>query len=188
MKSKFNFIIIIAIFLFIALIFRYSPSIGNKTINEDIQLNNQQEKEEGLGVDYNCETLTQEEIQISFDSTTVDKLGNSILSLRKDISIINNNISLNGLCEYNLKTGQKASGFSCEGSYIIENKQISDDGIIQEKNPKTITYAMSFDDNSCEITQGAGLRGILKCKVLSATCKWNYGKPSKDYMFHIEQI
>jgi len=188
MKYKLNFITIVLIFLLIVLILRYSPNFGNKKINEDIKLDNRQNNIPDPSINYNCEKLIPKEIQVSFDSTRTDKLGNSILSLRKNISIIKNEISLSGLCEYNFKAGQKASEFSCEGSYIIENKQISDNRTIQEKNPITTTYIMSFDDNSCEIIQGTGLRGILKCRILSATCEWDYGKPSKDYMFHIEEV
>ncbi|MBS3085899.1 hypothetical protein J4225_04425 [Candidatus Pacearchaeota archaeon] len=141
------------------------------------------------GINYTCEDLVPEEIEIFVDSLLPDKLGNSVLSFRKKYSFIKNGISLAGFCEYNSKPGQKASRFNCDGYFIIENKQISDDGIIQEKDSRTIEYNMVFDDEYCEMVAMVGMGvGVIKCEILSSSCKWKYGTPSINMDIYTEYI
>lgn len=183
MKFKINFLLIIILLVIIAFGFRYYSEVKDE-IGTSIISNNQMENQVIPGLNYTCSETMPEYIEIFYDSSRTDELGNSILGLRKDISILKNNLSLFGSCSYNLKPGEKASEFSCEGSFVVENKRISDAGVIQEKDPRTVTYNMNFDDSSCEIvkkTTWSGNMGVLKCKILTSSCKWKYGGSSGYY-------
>ncbi len=130
------------------------------------------------GTNYSCNEIIPENISIFFDSLNgLDKLGNSKINLRRKYSFLKNGASLGGGCLYNLQTGEKASEFSCRGNFIIEDNQISDAGIIQEKNPRKIIYNMEFDDLYCSVVEGigwSGKMGILECKILNSSCSWEY--------------
>ena len=176
-----SFLIVVIVLIIVAFGLRYYLGIESEFGGSLIQ---QTEKQVIPGLNYTCDEITPEEISVLYDSSQTDKLGNSILNLREDTSLLKNNISVAGPCSYNLKPGEKASSFSCDGSFIVENKKISNKGTIQEKNPRTVTYIINFDDSSCEIvkaTTWSGNMGTLKCKILSSSCKWKYGSSSSYY-------
>lgn len=129
------------------------------------------------GTNYSCEDIIPQEINIYYSSTgsAIDELGNSRLSFTQSASFLSDGNSLSGDCKYNTEVGQKASAFSCEGSFILENNRISETGIIRERKPRKVTYSMTFDDSSCAIDKTFtydGNQGELTCKILSSSCNW----------------
>ncbi len=119
------------------------------------------------GTNYTCEDLIPESVLLVFP-------GDKYRAPTGGFTLLGNNESLlvnYGDCKRNTQPGENINLFECDGSYSIFDR-VTPEGIIQ-KNYR-VKFHINSDNRNCTFSYNAGGGEAKICKVIFATCKWDY--------------
>ncbi len=122
--------------------------------------------------DYTCEEIVPEDLYVMYPK------GNSSLHPSLDTSpylnVLKNDQVIGGYsryCDRQNKPGQNLSSFICKEGYVVSSIA-NEEGIVQRSYK--VIFNFFLDNRNCVFKQSMLQGDIMKCKILSSNCTWEY--------------